>query len=149
MRRTWGRDTMCKAGLYVLRCLSSLSASNWEGWENMAATIWSTGWRAGTASLDPSILDTKNRGGGRLAFKHMWLMFVCVQYWGCISCFTTNHLLLLFLFPYLQSWPHAATWSMFLPCSAPKQEKFYFFIPRLQPREMSPQITTSLYTRPS
>lgn len=33
----------------------------------MAASIWSMGWRAGTASLDPSILDKKKSvGRGRL-----------------------------------------------------------------------------------
>ena len=30
----------------------------------MAASIWGTGWRAGTASLDPSISGTESRGGG-------------------------------------------------------------------------------------
>lgn len=58
----------------------------------MAASIWGTGWRAGIASLDPSIFDTENRGGGGGVGGGCFQAYVTDEWSAlpidCISCFT-------------------------------------------------------------
>lgn len=74
----------------------------------MAASIWRMGWRAGTASLDPSILDTENRdvGGGRADFYAYVTDVWSVPHSGCIFTSLTPKSLCWFSpFSYLPSPP--------------------------------------------